>query len=404
MTERGGRAGGLAALAVTLAIQVYTSLAATATSVMAPEVARDLALPASLIGLFVGLVYAGSMAASLASGAFIGRYGAIRVSQACVLLCAAGVALVALAGSASAWLVPLLVAAPVVIGWGYGPITPASSQVLARTAPPSLMALTFSLKQTGVPLGAALAGAVLPGIALARGWRQAIVAVALVGLVVAVAAQPSRAGLDADREPALPLSLASVLAPLRLLFASPKLVELAAIAFAYAAMQVCLMSFLVVHLTQALGLPLVAAGLALTVANVGGIVGRIGWGYVADHFVPPRRLLGCLGLAAGAGAYATAAFAATWPAVAVFAVCGAFGATAIGWNGVQLAEVARHAPPGRAGAITGAAGFVTFAGVVVGPPTFALLSAVTGGYRAGFVAFGSVSALLGLWLLASRRQ
>ena len=69
----------------------------------------------------------------------------------------------------------------------------------------------------------------------------------------------------------------------------------------------------------------------------------------------------------------------------------AFGATAIGWNGVQLAEVARHAPAGQAGTVTGASGFVTFAGVVIGPPTFALLAAVTGSYRVGFVAFGSLS-------------
>ena len=38
------------------------------------------------------------------------------------------------------------------------------------------------------------------------------------------------------------------------------------------------MSFLVVYLTESLGYSLVAAGFALTVANLGGIVGRILWG------------------------------------------------------------------------------------------------------------------------------
>ncbi len=124
------------ALAITLAIQVFTSLAATATSVLAPEIGRDLGIAPKLIGVFVGLVYAGSMVASLASGGFIERYGAIRVSQACVLLCACGVGLrrrrrrVAATSSCST-----LIAAAIVIGLGYGPITPASSQVLARTAP-----------------------------------------------------------------------------------------------------------------------------------------------------------------------------------------------------------------------------------------------------------------------------
>jgi len=147
-TERIKRNRALTALAVTLAIQAFTSLAATATSVLAPEIARDIGLPAKLIGVFVGLVYLGSMLASLASGGYIERYGSIRVSQIGVLLCGIGVALVC----APPW---ALVLAPIMIGLGYGPITPASSHLLVRTAPPKRMALTFSIKQTGVPLGAA---------------------------------------------------------------------------------------------------------------------------------------------------------------------------------------------------------------------------------------------------------
>ena len=50
------------ALAITLAIQMFTSLAATATSVLAPEIARDLGISPKLVGVFVGLVYVGAMA------------------------------------------------------------------------------------------------------------------------------------------------------------------------------------------------------------------------------------------------------------------------------------------------------------------------------------------------------
>ena len=85
-------------------------------------------------------------------------------------------------------------------------------------------------------------------------------------------------------------------------------------------------------------------------------------------------------------------------------MCAFFGATAIGWNGVQLSQVARHAPPGQAGAVTGASGFLTFTGVVLGPPLFAVLAGVTGSYRAGFAAFGTLSILCGLWLLVTRRD
>ncbi|MGH8802357.1 MAG: hypothetical protein ACREX6_08705 [Casimicrobiaceae bacterium] len=82
----------------------------------------------------------------------------------------------------------------------------------------------------------------------------------------------------------------------------------------------------------------------------------------------------------------------------VLAAC--FGATAIGWNGVQLAEVARLAPPGAAGKVTAATSVVTFAGVVVGPPLFALLADLTGSDRAGFAMLAAASGLAGIALFA----
>jgi MFS family permease len=297
-----------------------------------------------------------------------------------------------------------LAVAPLVIGLGYGPITPASSHVLARTAPPSRMALTFSIKQTGVPAGAALAGAMLPLLALQVGWRATFALVAAAGIAIALTAQLVRTMLDTGRRPARMPSFARIVAPLGHILRTPVLAELAIVAFVYAALQVCLMSFLVVYLTESLGYSLVAAGLALTVANLGGIVGRILWGAVADFHVAPRTLLGLIGMAAGACAWSTAAFGADWPIAAILALCSLFGATAIGWNGVQLAEVARNAPTDEVGAITGAAGFITFGGVVTGPPTFALIAALTGGYRIGFAVFGGLSIGCGFWLLARKRQ
>jgi hypothetical protein len=95
----------------------------------------------------------------------------------------------------------------------------------------------------------------------------------------------------------------------------------------------------------------------------------------------------------------TATFNPGWPKFAQGLVCALFGMTAIGWNGVQLAEVARHSPRGQAGAVTGASGFITFAGVVVGPPLFALLAASTGTYATGFAVTGLASLACGVWLL-----
>ena len=391
----------LVALAATLTIQTYTAFAATATAVLAPAIARAFDVEARWIGVFVGIVYAGAMFASLACGGLIERYGAIRVSQAAVVLCALGIAAMAATPSAAPALLGL---AAIVIGLGYGPITPASSQLLQRTAPPSRMALTFSIKQTGVPAGGALAGALLPAVELAFGWRAALAGAALAGAVVAAVAQPVRTRLDVERAPRTRFSFAGIFAPLALLRESQPLLNLALVSLAYSATQVCLTSFLVVHLTQSLHWSLVAAGFALTAATVGGVAGRIGWGYVADRLLAPRKVLALIGLLAGACGAAMALAGEAWPMLATIALAALFGATAIGWNGVQLSEVARLAPPGAAGKVTGAAGFVTFAGVVIGPPSFALLAALTGSYRSGFAAFAVLSVAAAVALLRTRIQ
>jgi len=76
-----------------------------------------------------------------------------------------------------------------------------------------------------------------------------------------------------------------------------------------------------------------------------------------------------------------------------------FGASAIGWNGVYLAEVARQAPAGLASVATGGTLAITFFGVVLGPPLFGALASLSGNYRAGFAALALPTVLCALALM-----
>jgi len=384
-------------LATTLAVQALVSMAAVAMPVLAPVAAPDIGISAAYVGIFVALVYAGAMLSSVLSGGFVARFGPIRVSQACLVLCAAGLALTA-SGS-----LPLVAIGAVIIGTGYGPVTPASSHILSRSTPPHLRAFTFSLKQTGVPLGAAIAGGLLPALVLASGWQQAALAVAGFSVLLAFLAQPVRAGLDHDREAAVSISIQSVTRPLAMVLSHPRLRELAVVSFIFAAMQLCLMSFLVSYLTHDLNVTLVTAGFALSVANVAGIACRILWGIVADRWIRPRTLLGLLGLIMAAACAATAAFSTAWPPAAILAVCAVFGGTAIGWNGIYLAEVARLAPAGQAATATGGTLFFTFFGVLFGPPLFGAMLAVSQSYGMAYAALSVTPFVCGLALLLSHR-
>jgi MFS family permease len=154
-----------------------------------------------------------------------------------------------------------------------------------------------------------------------------------------------------------------------------------------------LSTYLVTYLQEALDYGLVKAGLALSVAQAGGIVGRIAWGYVSDRWLGARRALALLAGLMAISTLATAMLDARVPPALVFALLVVFGASAIGWNGVYLSEVARRAPPGMASTATGGTLAVTFFGTVLGPALFGALAAAGGGYRAGFAALAVPTAL-----------
>ena len=383
-------------LFITTAVQSMVAMALLTLPAMAPAAAQALGVSPALVGVYVALCYLAAMLASLASGALVRRLGAIRVSQYGLLACAAGLLLCALP-----WL-PAVALGALVIGAGYGPITPASSHLLARTTPAHRMALVFSIKQTGVPAGGMLAGALVPGLALLLGWQGALVVVAAACAACVPLAQPLRRELDADRETgAAPLALATLLAPLRMVLAHAPLRVLAACSFLFSAVQVSVTAYMVTYLNLDLGLGLLAAGAALSVSQLAGVVGRIAWGAVADQGLGSRATLMLLALLMIAGCLLTAMAQAGWPTPLLWAVVALLGASAIGWNGVYLATVARQAPAGQAGQATGGTLLFTFMGVVCGSPAFGWIASASGSYRVSFAAL-ALPAALALALLTWR--
>jgi len=135
------------------------------------------------------------------------------------------------------------------------------------------------------------------------------------------------------------------------------------------------------------------------VASIGG---RLLWGLLADRVFRRRTMLGLLGLGMGLSAIATLASDPGWPQWALFVFASVFGATAVGWNGVYLAEVARLAPAGRVGEATGGCLFFTFLGVVVTPPAFNAALALSANYAAAYAVFGVPALVVGTWLLVAK--
>ena len=375
-------------LLLTFLPQCVVSMLSMTPAVMASQIALSLGLSPQIAGVYVGLVYAGAILSSSFSASLIMRLGPLRTSLACVVAGGAGLALLAVPHLAASLL------ATAIIGLSYGPLTPASSHVLARYRTRAGMAFLVSVRQTSVPMGGVLAGFVAPPLVLGLGWNVACVAIggvtAALGAVAWIALSVVRNELPGQPHG----HSASLFEPVRFIVRRG-LASLATSAMVYAAMQLILSSFLVVYLTSVANLDLVRAGALLSASQLAGVAGRLGWGFVADRVAAPRLLLLGIALLMGVAAGLMSLVTAAWPVSAIAAVVILLGATASGWNGVFLAEIIRDVRPAEVGLATSGSMMFAYMGTVLGPPLFGGLTSAVGLPKA-FLVIGAAVLLGGM--------
>lgn len=393
----GGPTAGTAytAAGVMLAQHTFSSMTKATIPVAAPIMLPALALDPAFLGVLMALISVAGFASMLGVGCFIRRFGGLRLGQVALAINALFSAVMALG------FVSLMLPAALAIGVGVGISTPAGSQVVARQSPPRLAPLMFSIKQTAVPLGIMIAGLLVPLLTVSIGWQGALLLVAASCMFLLALLQPFRERFDSDRDPAARLSAVDFLATMRGVLGDRAIRELAFVSFAFLGLQAVFTSFYVTYLTVGRGFPLASAGTALSVAVSVAVVSRILWGWVAGR-VSPRAVLAVIGLVSGALTIALALSSASWGIVPLAALGIGISGTAVAWHGVLLAEVARLAPPGTAGAMCGGAIAVGLVAEAAFPLIFAGFLTLTGSFVPGFLAAAALPILLGLLLLRPR--
>jgi MFS family permease len=401
LANQGQLGPAVAALAVGFSTLTLAAISMIGPAVLAPVATHDLGVPSEGIGVFVALNYLVAMFSGLVCGAFVARLGGLRVCQLAVLIAGLGLCLV---GLGQVWLV---LPAAAFIGIGYGWVNPSGSHIIVDRTPRNRLGIVLSIKQTGVPVGGAIAGAIVPTLTLRFGWAATIEMLGGACILAAVALALARNLL---REPprARPvepfrLSVALFARPLGMVARSPTLMMLGFTSLVYSGLQLNITTYLVSYMNVGLGIPLVTAGLLFSGTLIAGICGRIFWGAVADRMRNPVRLMGMLGVVSGFCSVVLPWVGSTGSLVLLGALFVVYGATAVGWNGVHMALVARAAPDGEEGTATGGVQFLTFFGALAAPPVFAVCSALTGSYGIAFGLFGVVAFVLGLSLCFSRR-
>ncbi len=383
------------AITSTFAQQTLTYMTALVVPVAAPELSKVFGVPVAMAGMHMGLLYFFSSLSMLMVGGFIRKLGAVRMSQIALTSMAVGLAL-GLTGEV--WGLAL---GAVIIGIFGSSSTPASSDILARFAPPKHAAFIFSLKQTAVPAGGIVAGILVPFLLINFGWQGVFYGTSALCISLAILLQPFRRLFDQNRNPAHRISPDQAVKTLKGVLIPTHFRHLVYATFTYCGLQGIFAAFFVSYLEGELGFSLVEAGAIFAVSQVASVVARIFWGWVTDRVAGARPVLSFLGISMAGFSVGVALLVPGWGEMVITLVAMGYSATAISWHGVVLAEVANISKPGMVATNTG--GVLSFAvgGQFFYPFVMGGLLTLGGTYGLGF-ALGAAPALV-VGLLFARR-
>ena len=357
----------IGAVALTLMVQTSISLLSASVPVLAPAIAVDRGWGVDVITFYTPIVYLVAFAANFLVPQLLARFGGMGLSLISVAVSAVGLLCLLPASVASAFFVPIA------IGFATAAMNPASFQVLGPRTSASNAGLIMSFKQTGVPLGAMLAGILAPVLVIQFGWRQTILEVAFASAVIAIALLPTLRWLDSSKG-ATPNKSYRPFGPAKSLLALPGMQRFMIAGMSCAAMLLCLRTFFIVYLVSHVGFDLVTAGIAFGASQAAGIVGQVGWAALSDRKLGAHPVLGLLCFLMAIAAALTALVTINWPTAAVIGLAVLFGISAAGHLPVVLGEVVRRSPPGQAGVLTSGANVFLIGGIIIGPLLFGVVA------------------------------
>lgn len=375
-------------LGIALLAQITVSIVTQGVPILAPFMQADLGLTRGQVGLFNSAIMAGSLVSMFAAGWVVDVQG----ERAALVWGNVLVGLFCLTVAATQGFLTALLAL-FAAGMGASFPTPAGSKAVMSWFPVEKRGMAMGVRQTGIPIGGALAAASLPAIAVLMGWRTAVVASG-VTCFLAVAAcwflysSPDRAAGGSSpvtrtqqssfrdiltRDVAL-LGLAGALLPLG---------------------QFALLTYLALYLKEAQNIPITTTATLLVGAQIAGAAGRILWGIWSDRWFRQHRkpALVWASVFSTGGSLVLGWLPQGVPLWLIGLVVLFYAFNTIGWHGSWIAMLAEIAGPDKQGRTLGMAMTLMYPGIIVLPPLFGLFVDYTHSWQWAWTVLAAVLAL-----------
>ncbi|WP_300012224.1 MFS transporter [Pseudonocardia sp.] len=343
-------------LAVGTCAQGATAAYFLGLAAVTPALRDYFALDLAGVGVLIGVISVGLVPTLIPWGAAADRFGERGVMTIGLLGAATALGATALQTD------PVAAGALLVLAGASGAaVNAASGRAVMTWFPAGSRGFAMAVRQTSVPLGAALAALALPVVAVTGGVPAVFVTLALTSLAAAVAV-----AVWVREPPGAPARRVRATGRTRDVLADRRLQRLSLAGLLLVVPQFLGSVFLVEILHEGSGLPLAAAGALLGLTQLLGAAGRLGNGMWSDRAgrLRPLRIVA----AAVAAGFALAALVQPGPVVLLAAVLVPAAALAISWNGLVFTAAGELAPPGRAAtamAVSNTANYVAAAATPV---------------------------------------
>ena len=391
-----GKGGGmLKNFIILLSAQVFVAFGGLTIPPLIPFLQSALRMNYTHVGSIMTFLYFGAMVISLPAGWLTDKLSIKKMVFLSYMMMGCLVILYSLVGN---YITAILLA--FVMGVAYGMVNPPTTLGILVLVRKEMRGVAMSLKQTGVPLGGALAAALLPPLALRFSWKVSFIfagaTIILSGLLSQILYQPSQEkNISSDSHPQeKPQAIC------RRTYWDKNIIFLGIGGAFCAVVQISLVTYIILYLKDVKEFDLILAAFCLTLINIGGILGRVFWGGISDWLFKGSRktvlkmivsLIFLTSLILGLNI--------TLSLLVLFVVLFIFGFSALGWNGIFLALIGELADKDVAGRAIGLCMMLTFVGNLSGPVIFGKILDMTRSYNLGW--YFLCASMVGAFILFS---
>ncbi|GGF14701.1 MFS transporter [Halobacillus andaensis] len=357
---------------------------------------EDLQLTKAQVGLLPSALFLGQAVASIPTGFLADRFGS-RPLLLVLSLCL-GISFLLMTFQTSFLFVLLLI---MIGGIGYGGMHPTTNRGIVYWYDQKQRGTAMGIKQMGITFGSALAAILLLPLAETYGWRI-VVLIACVALLAAgvIAYFLYRDPVEVKKQKPEKAASGSTFSSIAAMAKNKPLLLISLSAMGINGSQMCLNTYLVLFTYEQIGINLVLAGLLLVVSEVGGSLGRIGWGVISDRVFGGKRLT-VMAIIVTITLFASAVVAFIphgTPYGLLIPLFFLFGFSVSGFNGIWMNLASELVPKEQAGLSSGFSITLGSLGVISLPPLFGLIVDQTAGYTFGWLMISSIMVIVMLLL------